>query len=83
MNGDRGHRHGHGHGCDAADNGDHHRNLGNGAALGDDDTKYGSNSRSKGDSSAAQPAEASPVSGLTQSIGAANLGGVDLMKTLG
>ncbi len=80
---DRGHRHGHGQHCDAADNGHHDRKVGNGAALGDDDTKYGSNSRSMGDSFSAEPAEASPVSRLTQGVGAANLGGVDLVKGLG
>jgi hypothetical protein len=84
VNGDHGHRHGHGQDCDAVNSGDHDRNLGDGAALGDnDDTKYGRNSRSMGGRAAAEPAEASPVSGLTQGVGAANLGGLDLPKIVG
>jgi hypothetical protein len=84
VNGDHGHRHGHGQDCDAVNNGDHDRNLGDGAARGDnDDTKYGRNSRSMGGRAAAEPAEASPVSGLTQGVGAANLGGLDLPKIVG
>ena len=88
VNGDHrhGHGHGHGHGHDgnAADNGDHDQYLGDGGALGDnDDTKYGSHTADMGGRSAGKPAEASPVSGLTQGVGAANLGGLDLLKTLG
>ena len=84
VNGDRGHRHGHGQDCDAVDTAVHGRNLGDGASLGDkDDTKYGSHSRSVGGSSAAEPVEASPVSSLTQGVGATDLGELDLPKTLG
>ena len=85
VNGDHGPRHGHGQDCgDAANKGGHGRNLGHGAAVGNGDhTKYGSNSRSIGGRSTAEPVEASPMSGLTQGVGAADLVDPGPVKILG
>jgi ChpA-C len=91
VKGDGGHSHHHnGNGGDhdgtAADNGDDDY-LGDGGAQGDGGTKYGSDTNAMGGRSAAKSdTEASPVGGLTKSVGGVgttSLGGLDLLKTLG
>ena len=94
LAGNNGHHGQHGNGGDnAADNGDdypsggsngHHDTglMGNGGALG---AGYGSQSSSGGGRMAASgksATEASTVDSLTQSVGAANLGGLELLNTL-